>query len=61
MDLLNGEDTIVVDIGQKWVACNDIQCGMGQPLTIESAVPAGGFGSSGAPKIEVSWVFFGSA
>ena len=61
MDLVNGEHTIVVDIGQRCVACNDIRREMGQLLTMESVVPAGGSGSSGVSKIEVSWVFFGSA
>ena len=33
----------------------------GQPLTIESVLPAGGSGSSRVSKIDVSWVFFGSS
>ena len=50
---MNGECTIDVGMGQRWVACNGIQCGMGQPLTIKSAVPAGGSGSSGASNIKI--------
>ena len=33
----------------------------GQPLTIESVLPAGGSGFSRVSKIDVSWVFFGSS
>ena len=60
MDLVYGEHTIVVGMGQKLVACNDKKCERGQPLTIESVVPLEGSGSPGVSKIEVSWVF-GSA
>ena len=58
---MNGECTIEVGIGSE-VACNDVQCERGgQPLTIESVVLSWVTGSSGISKIEVSWVFFGSA
>ena len=57
---MNGECTIVVGIGQKCVACMDVQCEVCQPLTMYS-VPVGGSGTSGFSKMDVSGVFAGSA